>query len=489
MRFASSPHPLRFDRLSLSHTVSLPSPHSSQLLQMLFVFALSVSENFLFQNLSLDPSTPFSFQHFRFYFRSCNKTFIQLYQRRFDNYILVSDITGGNYRKSIICLFETFWGIGVILLPLVAHLFPSWTSIYLAISLPTTAYLLIWPWIPDSPRWHIQRNNTAHVKQILLNAAKVNERMYLVPRNLDYRISVQAAMSLKVVETARWFSLWPNRKTILTMVMLHTAWAIYVTNYNGMLLNIRAFGREFLTPNTIAAGFSEIFGVCLALLFVLKTPKNKWYWTGIFNIVTGILTCFGFFIPETRKWFSFVIYRKFRMQFIHYSLQQSIWIGPESVYVILGMTLAMLSKMATTCSQTVLVASTGELVSPAQRKICIFSCVVWARIWLLTAPFIGAITFIHNLLPLAAFGVLGSIGGICTCIINYQLKRPAIVDEGKMSTQSSPHPEIYVINNSAWWWHSATHVSFASRESYRLIYLIYVLFFQVFVTHRCSAKL
>lgn len=217
-------------------------------------------------------------------------------------YYLVSDITAGNYRKSVICLFETFWGIGIVLLPLVAHLFTSWTSIYLAISLPTTVYILIWPWIPDSPRWLIRHGDTKNVKKILLNAAKVNDRQYLLPQNLDHLINVQTAASLKIIETANWWSLWPDRTSIVTMVMLHTAWAIYVTNYNGMLLNIRAFSRNFLAANTIAAGLSEIFGVLLAWFIVMKMSRNKWYWTGIFNIFTGILSCFGFFIPDTRKW-------------------------------------------------------------------------------------------------------------------------------------------------------------------------------------------
>lgn len=216
-------------------------------------------------------------------------------------YFLVSDITGGNYRKSVICLFETFWGIGVVLLPLVAHLFPSWTSIYLAISLPTTVYILIWPLIPDSPRWHIRRHNTESVRKILLDAANVNDRQYMVPLNLGYQINVQAAASLKTIDETNWWSLWPDRRSTITMIMLHTAWAAYVTNYNGMLLNIRAFSRDALTVNTIAAGLTEICGVLLAWFFVIKTSQNKWYWTGIFNIGTGILTCFGFFIPETRK--------------------------------------------------------------------------------------------------------------------------------------------------------------------------------------------
>lgn len=122
----------------------------------------------------------------------------------------------------------------------------------------------------------------------------------------------------------------------------------------------------------------------------------------------------------------------------------------QNWYVIIGMTLAMLSKMATTCSQTVLVSSTGELVEPAQQQICIFSCIVWARIWLLTAPFIGVVTFIHTLLPMAAFGVLGLIGGICTCIIHcYHNKHRQSSFEGGNEAHSHPI-EIYVIDRSAW---------------------------------------
>lgn len=167
--------------------------------------------------------------------------------------------------------------------------------------MPTTVYILIWPWIPDSPRWHIRRDHTDTVKTILLDAVKVNDRKYLVPHNLEDQINVQAAASLKIVDESNWWALWSDRKSTITMVMLHTAWAVYVTNYNGMLLNIRAFSRDFLVVNTIVAGLSEIFGVLLAWFFVIKTAPNKWYWTGIFNIGTGILTCFGFFIPETSK--------------------------------------------------------------------------------------------------------------------------------------------------------------------------------------------
>lgn len=79
----------------------------------------------------------------------------------------------------------------------------------------------------------------------------------------------------------------------------------------------------------------------------------------------------------------------------------------------------MLSKIATTCSQAILLTCTSEVVPTTKQKICMFSCIVWARIWLLTAPFIGVLTFLHNLFPLAAFGFIELCGGICSCLVDH----------------------------------------------------------------------
>lgn len=91
-------------------------------------------------------------------------------------------------------------------------------------------------------------------------------------------------------------------------------------------------------------------------------------------------------------------------------------------YVTLGMTLAMISKVATTCSQAVLVTCTSTVVPIQMRPTYTFSCIVFARICLLTAPFIGALTFLHNLFPLAAFGFIELCGGICSCVVFYSTR-------------------------------------------------------------------
>lgn len=87
---------------------------------------------------------------------------------------------------------------------------------------------------------------------------------------------------------------------------------------------------------------------------------------------------------------------------------------------------AAFNKIGISCAQAVLFTCTSELVSPEKRKICVYSCVVWARLWLLSAPFIGFLAIYQQLLGLSAFGLLGLIGGIATCCLTYSSNVPKL---------------------------------------------------------------
>lgn len=166
----------------------------------------------------------------------------------------VGDITGGNYRKSVLCLFETFWGFGVLILALLGYYMRNWTEIYLVISLPTAFYIIVWHWVPDAPRWMLRHGRTFEARQVLVSAATTNNRKYVVPIDLDEKLAKTAFEMSNEPKSLGWWSLWAGPKAAVTMIALHLAWAIYVTNYNGMLLNIRAFGRDLLYLNTALAG-------------------------------------------------------------------------------------------------------------------------------------------------------------------------------------------------------------------------------------------
>lgn len=79
---------------------------------------------------------------------------------------------------------------------------------------------------------------------------------------------------------------------------------------------------------------------------------------------------------------------------------------------------ALIPKMTVSCSQSILITCTTELVPPEKRKILVFSCLIWARIWSTSAPYIGVLLDVHQLLPLSVFGILSAIGGVATYVIN-----------------------------------------------------------------------
>lgn len=203
----------------------------------------------------------------------------------------------------MICLFESFWGIGIILLPLIANWMPfwSWKSIYLAISLPTILYIFAWFSITDSPKWLLAHSKIDAAKNCLLHAMRVNERLDRLPSNFDSFLQLEATAIAKAPKPDNWQSLWSSKMQIVLMIALHTAWAVDVTNYNGMLLNIRVFGRDYLIINTIICGVCEIAGVFCAWFIVIYGNNRKFLCSGLFNIFAGIASFLGFAFPNSRK--------------------------------------------------------------------------------------------------------------------------------------------------------------------------------------------
>ncbi|XP_067615895.1 solute carrier family 22 member 3 isoform X2 [Eurosta solidaginis] len=303
---------------------------------------------------------------------------------------VITDITGGVYKNCVSTLFEQFWSIGVILLPGVASFFSSWSHLYMAISWPTLILIYLWRWIPDSPRWMIQRGRLTEAKDILMQCIEVNGTSYILPHDIDWQLQLQAHTAMDAAPPPGWWSIWKGHKVIKNLICVHLAWAIYIVAYYGMLLNIRAFSREHLEINTVVAGMSEIVGTFIGLFLILKTTR-KWIWTGLFNVVAGLIAYLGWLVPK------------------HF---------PFDARVALLMLSAMFSKMAISTTLSILTTCTAELVSDEKKKITTFSAICWARFWLLGTPFIGATVIFGIMVPQTMFATLAIVGGVLTALIS-----------------------------------------------------------------------
>lgn len=99
---------------------------------------------------------------------------------------------------------------------------------------------------------------------------------------------------------AGWSELWDGNPSKMYILAVHFAWSVYVLNFNCVVLNIRAYGRDHLSINTVAIGFSEILGVFIGIYLVLYT-RRRWLWAGLSGIACGTLAYFSWFIPQTCK--------------------------------------------------------------------------------------------------------------------------------------------------------------------------------------------
>lgn len=90
--------------------------------------------------------------------------------------------------------------------------------------------------------------------------------------------------------------------------------------------------------------------------------------------------------------------------------------NPE-LKVTLWMIIATIPKAAVSCAQSMILACMHE-VMPANKKVpFVFSVVTWARIWLLSAPFVNVLKKIDVAMSLSAYCALSIFGGFFTCLI------------------------------------------------------------------------
>jgi hypothetical protein len=134
-------------------------------------------------------------------------------------------------------------------------------------------------------------------KRILIEASTVNGTD--MSRDIDHLLKQQAADALSEPKPTSWLEMWqvPFRVKI-SIVACHLVWALYIVNFMGMLVNVRASEPDLVILNTIVCGICEIFGLLIGLLLILKV-NSKWQMSGALNILCGMIGLTARLIPNT----------------------------------------------------------------------------------------------------------------------------------------------------------------------------------------------
>lgn len=106
------------------------------------------------------------------------------------------------------------------------------------------------------------------------------------------------------------------------------------------------------------------------------------------------------------------------------------------------------TKIAISSTLAILTTCTTELVSAEKKRMCAFSTIVWARIWLLTAPFIGATSIFGQFIPQTALSTMSIVGGFVTMLIS----SPRTLPKNTKLQSNLPkdvRPEIWTIKEQS----------------------------------------
>lgn len=290
-------------------------------------------------------------------------------------YVICTDITAGRWRLITGACYEHLWSVGVVTLAGLGYICSNWRYLQLAISLPTSFLLLAYRWIPDSPRWLIVNGYREEAKFILEEGAAFNRRLILVT-------DIPVLPTQKKKTEVSWSELFSNANHRWNCLVLHILWAVTIVTYYGALLNVKNVG-EHLYFNTAMAGIAEVVGVLLGLALILWC-RHKWVALGTILLVGGGTGIFSCALRSHGKW--------------HHEWE------------ILG--LAMTGRIAIAISLTLLQVTSSELLPLEHRELGTYSSLIFARIFLLSTPFIGPLAMYGDYVPFSVYGAITCMGGL-----------------------------------------------------------------------------
>nr|XP_061806671.1 solute carrier family 22 member 2-like [Nerophis lumbriciformis] len=91
-------------------------------------------------------------------------------------YVLITEIVGVESRRTVGVLYQMFFSVGLLFLPLLAYFITDWRWLQVVITIPYFVYILYYWLIPESPRWLLSQNRKAEAVAITEAMAKENKK-------------------------------------------------------------------------------------------------------------------------------------------------------------------------------------------------------------------------------------------------------------------------------------------------------------------------
>uniref|UniRef100_A0AAQ6AEB4 Solute carrier family 22 member 3 n=1 Tax=Amphiprion ocellaris TaxID=80972 RepID=A0AAQ6AEB4_AMPOC len=216
-------------------------------------------------------------------------------------YVLLTEIVGVEYRRTVGILFQMFFSVGVLILPLLAYFITDWRWLQVVITAPYIFFLVYYWFVPESPRWLLSQNRSAQAQEITEAMAKENKKKlsilncFLLQTLISDEGDSTSASLLDLIRT-------PNMRKHTLILMFN--WFTSAVVYQGLIMQVGIAGGNVYIDFFIS-GLVE-FPAAFLILFTIERVGRRLPFA-ISNIVAGASCIIAAFIPENIHWLKMVV--------------------------------------------------------------------------------------------------------------------------------------------------------------------------------------
>ncbi|XP_070781800.1 solute carrier family 22 member 2-like [Enoplosus armatus] len=213
------------------------------------------------------------------------------------SYVLLTEIVGVEYRRTVGILYQMFFSVGILILPPLAYFITSWRWLQVVITAPYMLFLTYYWFIPESPRWLISQNDSPKALEIVEAMAKENKKK--LSRNFETLSEGEgdssSASLLDLIRT-------PNMRKHTAILMFN--WFTSAVVYQGLVMRVGITGGNVYVDFLIS-GLVE-FPAAFLILFTIERVGRRVPFASA-NIVAGASCFIAAFIPDSMFWFKTVV--------------------------------------------------------------------------------------------------------------------------------------------------------------------------------------
>ncbi|XP_027585329.1 solute carrier family 22 member 3 [Pipra filicauda] len=290
-------------------------------------------------------------------------------------YVIVTEIVGSDQRIVGIVI-QIFFTLGIMILPGIAYLIPTWQGLQLAISLPNFIFLLYYWVVPESPRWLLTRKKGEKALKIMRSIAKHNGK-FLSPHYSEITVSNEEVSNPSFLDLVRT----PQMRRC-TLILMY-AWFASALIYQGLVMRLGIVGGN-LYLDFFISGAVELPAAFLIIVTIDRVGRRLPF--AISNIVAGIACLITAFLPEDIPW--------------------------------LKTTVATLGRLSITIAFEVVYLVNSELYPTTLRNFGVSLCSSLCDLGGIIAPFLlFRLAAIWLELPLIIFSILAVVCGLLVLLL------------------------------------------------------------------------